>query len=89
MDHLDSLGNSFQLHRLIDYFELGDIDPQLGAGFIDQVLVTYKGNLDETHFRSLGAGLDSVLIHGPGRDHTLANTLFLEFCKNVCEFCNH
>ena len=89
MDHLDCLGDSLEFDRLVDDVELLHIDTEFGAGLTDKVLVTYESNFHESHLGSLGTGLDGVLIHGPGRDHLLADTLFLEFCKYVCEFCNH
>ena len=89
MNKLHGLGDSLQLNRLINDVEHFDVNAKLFTSLGDKVLVSDKSDLNEPHLGSLCAGLDSVLIHGPSRDHLLADTLFFEFRENISEFSDH
>ena len=86
---LHGLGNRLQFHRFIHDLEHTRVDSELLAGLGDQGLVTDKRHLHESQLRRLGASLDRVFVDRPGRDHFLADSFFLEFCKYISEFCNH
>ena len=89
VNQLDSLGHSLKLNRLVNDVEQLHVDVVLIASLFDQLLVTDKSNLNETHLGRLGASLDRVLVNSPGCHHSFANAFLLEFSEYVSEFCDH
>ena len=89
MNQLDGAGNGLELVRLVDDFELFYVDIVLGADVLDHLLVTHEGGGDDPEVNSLAGSFDGMLVHGPGRDHALADIAGFQLGENIRKFGNH